>query len=73
MENRRTFAVEELRAVFASKSNSFGYVAHKFYNLCDMVVVFAITRPRSGVEQIIASGNQFEDLQNGMFMMDNKP
>ena len=62
----RTFAVEEFGAVFAGERDGFGDLAHELDDLRDVVVVFAVPRPRGGVEEVIAACDKFEDLWRGV-------
>lgn len=58
----RTFAIKEVRAVFTRKGNGLGKLAHQLHDLRDMVIVFAVPGSRCGVEQIVTTCQQFEDL-----------
>ena len=63
------FFLEQLKldsAIFTSKGNKFGYLAHEFYDLRDAVIVFAIPRSVGWVEQVIPSGDQLENIEHTM-------
>ena len=48
--------------MFASKNNNLGNLSHELYDLRDMIVVFAVPRPRSGVEELVASSDELKYL-----------
>jgi len=62
-ETRRTFPVEELAAVFTSKGDTPGKLAHELDDLSDVVVVLGIPGPRCGIEKIVPAGQQLEELE----------
>ena len=57
-----TFAIEKLAAVLAGEGYALWNFAHEFHDLCNVVVVLAITRARSGVEEVITTCDEFEYL-----------
>lgn len=52
---RLTFAVKKFLAVLARKGEGFGKLAHKLYNLCNVIIIFAIPRSGGRVEEVVAS------------------
>ena len=55
--------------MFAGKNNSLGNLSHELYDLRDMIVVFAVPRPRSGVEELVASSDELEYLHMHMYVV----
>lgn len=52
---RLTFAVEKFLAVLARKGEGFGELTHKLYNLCDVIIIFAVPRSGGRVEEVVAT------------------
>lgn len=59
----RTFTIEEITAVFPQKSDLFGELAHGLHNLSDVIVVLAVPRSGRGVEEVVTTGEELEDLR----------
>lgn len=60
---RRTFPVEEFTAVFASKGETSGKLAHELDDLSNVVVVLGIPGSRRGIEKIVSASQQLEELE----------
>jgi hypothetical protein len=56
--------VEELLRYIYQQRQIFGYLAHQFYNLRDVVVVFAVLRSGSRFKQAITICDQLKHLEN---------
>lgn len=50
-----TFTIEKFLAVLARKGEAFGELAHKLYNLCDVIIIFAVPRSGGRVEEVVAT------------------
>ena len=57
-----TFPVEEFVRVLARKCDGLRNFTKQLDNLRDVVVVFAIPRARCGIEEVIATCDEFEEL-----------
>jgi len=57
-----TFPIEELAAVLAGEGYALWNFAHEFHDLCDVVVVLAITGTCGRVEEVVATCNEFKYL-----------
>ena len=60
----RTFPIEKLRTVLATKHQRLWHLSHQLHDLSYMVVVFTVSRTRRGVKQVVASRQKLEYLQN---------
>ena len=58
----RTSPVEEVRAILAREREALRELAHELDDLRDVVVVLAVPRAGRGVEEVVAPGDEFEDL-----------
>lgn len=56
--------IEDLLGPFAGQTQGLWEGAHKFYYLCNVVVVFAILGARLWIEEIVA-GDELEGLNRG--------
>lgn len=61
-QSHLTFPVEKFARVFPAEGYALRYFAHQLNDLRHMIVVFAVSRSRSGIEEIVTACNEFEDL-----------
>ena len=60
--NAHTSPVEEVRAVLSREREALRELAHQLDDLCDVVVVLAVPRPRRRIEEIVSASDELEDL-----------
>lgn len=62
-ELERTFSIKEFWTILPRKRDRFRDLTHQLYDLCDMIVVLAVSWPRSRIEEVIAARYELENLQ----------
>jgi len=57
IEIERTFTIKEFMRVLAGERDTLGEFTQQFNYLRNVIVILAVARSRSGIEEVVASGD----------------